>query len=115
MANRKVKFKNGDYYHIYNKSIDHIEVFSDLSDYNRFLYLIDYYRYTGHELSYSQFKRTSIITKETYLKRHYIKKCLQVEILAFCLIPNHYHFLIKQRKSGGVQKFIGEIINAYKI
>ena len=34
---RKLKFQNGNYYHIYNRGVDKREVFTDEKDYKRFL------------------------------------------------------------------------------
>ncbi|XOB41493.1 MAG: transposase [Candidatus Nealsonbacteria bacterium] len=41
----------------------------------------------------------------------YIKKPrkLIVEILAFCLMPNHFHLLLRQREEGGLTKFMRKI------
>ena len=37
MATRKIKFKNGDYYHIYNRGVDKRSIFLDKDDQLRFL------------------------------------------------------------------------------
>ena len=57
------------YFHIYNRGIDGQKIFSDDSDY---LFFLQKY--------------------QTYLSRY-------VYTLAYCLIPNHFHFFIKTRKS----------------
>jgi putative transposase len=36
-----------------------------------------------------------------------------VEVLAFCLIPNHIHLLVRQLKEGGISKFIQKIASGY--
>lgn len=36
-----------------------------------------------------------------------------VDILAFCLMPNHYHLLLRQRLDGGITKFMHKVGTGY--
>lgn len=36
-----------------------------------------------------------------------------VDILSYCLMPNHFHFLLKEREKGGVSKFMQRLGNGY--
>jgi putative transposase len=36
-----------------------------------------------------------------------------VEIVAFCLMPNHFHLLLKQLKKKGISTFMAQISNSY--
>jgi REP element-mobilizing transposase RayT len=45
------------------------------------------------------------------LKKYALK--YSVQIVAYCLMPNHYHFLIKQCGNLSLSKFIGDVFNAY--
>lgn len=36
-----------------------------------------------------------------------------VEMIAYCLMPNHYHFLVRQAPSGSIQRFVQTVFNAY--
>ncbi|MDO8498435.1 MAG: transposase [bacterium] len=38
---------------------------------------------------------------------------LLVEILAFCLMPNHFHLLLKQISEKGIINFMGNVQNSY--
>ncbi|MBI2641202.1 transposase [Candidatus Roizmanbacteria bacterium] len=40
-------------------------------------------------------------------------KYFRVEILAYCLMPTHFHFLIKQKKHNGISKFMADIVNSF--
>lgn len=37
----------------------------------------------------------------------------QVSILAYCLMSNHYHLLIRQNREKGVEKFMSDSVNAF--
>lgn len=37
----------------------------------------------------------------------------QIEILGFCLMNNHYHFLLKQKTQNGISRFISNLQNGY--
>lgn len=36
-----------------------------------------------------------------------------VTIITYCLMPNHFHFLVRQEKDGGIRTFIQKTLNAY--
>lgn len=36
-----------------------------------------------------------------------------VEILCYCLMPNHFHFLVRQLKDGGISQFVSQVSNSY--
>jgi putative transposase len=37
----------------------------------------------------------------------------EVEMICYCLMPNHFHFLLKQNSKDGITKFMRRISNAY--
>lgn len=53
----------------------------------------------------SHFLRSSL------LKPDFSKKI--VEVLTYCLMPNHFHLLIKQLKEDGITEFISKLSNSY--
>lgn len=68
----------GNYYHIYNRGINRGQIFFQQRNYDYFLFLWNKYISDG------------------------------VEVLAYCLLPNHFHFLIKLTESITVQNVNGE-------
>lgn len=71
------------YYHVYNRGVDRKLIFKDSQDYTIFLYLLK--RYLGYEV-----QRNSVGLE-------YPNFYGQLELLAFCLMPNHYHLLVYQQ------------------
>ncbi|MBN1262974.1 MAG: transposase [Candidatus Pacebacteria bacterium] len=51
--------------------------------------------------------------KENLKKELRKKKDFLVEIVAYCLMPNHFHLLVKQAKDRGIRNFITKSCNSY--
>lgn len=112
MPTRRDIFINGGIYHIFNKTIDHKNVFKSESIGRIFLQLFNYYRSTKSTIRYSYFRKLPEKIKtyrETQL-RH--KKYFKLDILAYCLMPNHFHLLLKQKKENGIISFMANILNS---
>lgn len=112
MPSRRDIFVNGGIYHIYNKSIDNRLIFTDrITDY--FFELLKYYRSIKADLRYSRFVDLPESIKQFRLKEIYSVKYFRIEILAYCLMPNHFHLLIKQKLDNGLIRFMSNILNSY--
>jgi putative transposase len=114
---RKVAFANGEYYHIYNRGTDKRDVFLDDLDYHRFLTSLrefndikpigSLYEKSLREKNGVAFGgSTSIMEVEP-------PKARLVEIICYCLNPNHYHFILKQLEDDGIKKFMHRLGTAY--
>ena len=68
MPRRQVNFAPGHYYHLYNRGNDRQTIFFERENYLHFL---------------RQFRR--YLVEDT------------LDVLAYCLMPNHYHFLVRLR------------------
>lgn len=113
MPYRWTVFVNDEFYHVYNKTIDNITPFVEHIMVDYFLGLVNYYRFSDITMCYSETCKLEQDQRNNYflrLKKN--NKCL-VEILSYCIMPNHYHFLVRQKKKNGVSRYIGNIINAF--
>jgi len=36
-----------------------------------------------------------------------------IELIAFCIMPNHFHLIIKELKEGGISNYMQRVLNAY--
>ncbi|MDO8183845.1 MAG: transposase [bacterium] len=113
---RKIKFAPGEYYHLVNRGVGKKNIFINTADYARFLFLILYcqspvsFTNIGHHTS--KFKNTntfriSLTTETKVISNRY------VELVSFCLMPNHFHLLIKEEQEGGISCYMQRIQNAY--
>src|SRR3989338_9160247 len=104
---REIKFVVGEYYHVYNRGTDKRNVFVDEKDLFRFWQsLFDFNQIEPigsiYELSFE--KKSGTVDKKT--------KPL-VQFIAYCLNPNHYHFLITPIQEKGIEKFMQRLGNGY--
>lgn len=112
MPSRYDVFYNGGIYHIYNKTIDSRRIFSD-EICQEFINTFCYYRSDlSSKLRCSLFKQLPENIYRSRWEEIFYQKSFIVDILSFCLIPNHFHFLIKQLKEKGVIRFMSNISNS---
>lgn len=112
MPRRDIPFINDEYYHVYNRGINKREIFSSEIDYTRMLITIDYYKYKS-ALSLSSFLALNNTNKNEMVTKKRIIETLRLEMISFCLMPNHFHFLVKQKTDHAVQSFMSDIQNSY--
>lgn len=87
------------YYHIYARGGNKNTIFYDDADYKYFLKLFD--RYLATE---------PVINKTGGIYPSYVD---QVELLAYCIMSNHFHFLIYQVNVPYLEKFMKSIMTSY--
>jgi len=104
MPSRVHPLVNGEYYHIYNRGVDKMDIFKNSYDFKRFIKTMLYYQIAGPKPRFSLFAPTTNLLDES-------KK--NVEIICFCLMPNHFHFLLKQLVDKGITEFISKLSNSY--
>lgn len=97
---RKTPFIVNGLYHVYNRGVDKRPVFTRFGHYLRFQNTVHSILNTGsatQRLAYNQ----GLALKS------------KVSILAYCLMPNHYHFLIKETQDGGISEFMQKLNTSY--
>lgn len=112
MPARTIPLVTNEYYHIYNRGVARLPVFSKKRDYEHFLTTICYYRFARPPMRLSLFLELSKPIREGALKRLETTERL-VDIVCFILMPNHFHLLIKQRSHEGISTFLRRSINSY--
>lgn len=104
MPSRIIPLATGEYYHIFNRGVNKLPIFENVHDYKRFVKSMLYYQIEGPKPSFSLFSPM----KQTLNKEKKI-----VEIICYCLMPNHFHFLLRQIKDNGITEFLGKFSNSY--
>lgn len=111
MPMRKTKLVPGEIYHIYNRGVDKRDIFMD--DQDRFRFIHDLFEFNDSQ----KIKNLShyIKNNNSEVGLHYIKKerKILVEILAYCLMDNHFHLLVRQKSENGITEFMRKIGTGY--
>jgi putative transposase len=105
----RVPFSPDEWYHCYTRGVDKRVVFENRTDYHRFVQLL--------YLSNSDMR----IHRSDFLKGEEAKIFSVergnplVEIGAYCLMPNHFHILVKDLTDdgSGVSKFMQKVLTAF--
>ena len=111
MGMRKTQFAEGEHYHIYNRGVDKRLVFNDREDVERFLQCMKEFNVVEPigSLYENSFRRDQLggLTSKLVAKEE--EDMPLVEFIAYCLNPNHYHFVLKQIAERGIEKIMQRI------
>lgn len=107
MPGRITPLVNGQYYHIFNRGSDKRDLFIQPQDYRHFQRCFFYYQFLGPKIRFSKLARSDL----DLFNPDPNKK--MVEIIAFCLMPNHFHFLVRQVADHGISTFMSQLSNSY--
>lgn len=93
----KRNFIKGYYYHIYNRGANKEKVFWDNEDYQTFTDILAYYLIfpMGKPLSILNRIERNASANENKVP-NLAKEATLVKLSAYCLMPNHFHFILKQ-------------------
>lgn len=112
MPYRTTPLVQGEFYHVFNRSIARQPIFTRKDEYQRGLEVLNYYSYQKPPLRFSHYKRLTFLKKADFLAGLEGSKKI-VQLLAFCLMPNHVHFLIKEIEDGGISRYMSNFQNSY--
>lgn len=105
---------NGEIYHIYNRGTDGRKVFLEDADYFRFIHDLFEFNNDGPIINlnrrFSKENKSAAIGNPSVNRK---KRKLLVDILIFCLIPNHFHLMVRQRIENGISKFMQKLGTGY--
>src|SRR3989338_2428056 len=110
---RKTPFINGKIYHIYNRGVDKRAIIMDHSDADRFFRSMIEFNVPDPigSLYVNSFKkqiRGSTSKDEKGQENERI-----VDIICYCVNPNHFHFILRQVSDRGIEKFMQRIGTGY--
>lgn len=113
MPGRDEPFVNNEIYHVFNKTIESKSIFDDNKLCALFLELIKYYRSTKSRISYSRLEHLEKDLRHKILDDVLITRYYKIQILCYCLMPTHFHLLVRQISIKGISKFISDIVNSF--
>lgn len=112
MPKRITPLVTGEIYHIYNQGLDKRPTFTNAREYTRALETIKFYQYNT-DLKLSLFLKLPGDEREKFISSYLKKENKHILILSFCLMPNHFHFLVQQAIENGISHFASDFQNSY--
>jgi len=104
-------------YHVLSRGVDKRKIFMDDKDYYRFIHNLFEFndRNPANTSSHHFYKQYGDLRSREIVKKERKRepRKLLVDVLAFCLMPNHYHLLLRPRIEGGVVKFMRKLNIGY--
>jgi REP element-mobilizing transposase RayT len=107
MANRKVPLATGEHYHVYNRGVDKRIIFADKYDIQRFLKSMVEFNAVD-PIGSLYLSSLSQLRGET----PQLGKKL-VNVIAYCLNPNHFHLILEQLVDGGISEYMKRLGGGY--
>lgn len=92
-------YGEGQYYHVYNRGVNKQTIFADDADYRYMLTLLK--------------QRLSAEPARDKQRRPIKNFHESVDLVAYCLMPNHYHMLLYLKRSGGIEQLMRSVMTAY--
>lgn len=93
------EFVPDSYYHVYNRGVEKRLIFLDDQDYTVFIGLLKKYL-TGK--------------RDSKTNRHPVKSFAdELELISYCLMPNHFHLLFYQKNENAVSDFMRRLSTGY--
>jgi len=108
--NTRKKFVENSFYHIYNRGIEGREIFLEPEDYNVFLANLKRYLAPVAVEARAGYKpdKPSVVSYKQQMNLHG-----QVTLLAYCLMPNHFHLLVRQSIPRGITALMRRVCVNY--
>lgn len=94
----KIDIENS-YYHVYARGISRRSIYRNTGDYQYFLSLFA--------------RHLSLAAQQDKTGRVYPHLVGQVELNAYCLMPNHFHLLLYQYDEGAITKMMRSVMTSY--
>ena len=113
MKNRDYKvFAPDHYYHVFNRGVGKMDIFQDEEDYKFFLFRLKEYLFPKTE------DAPLVRGASSVSRRGYIRKALPqgaFRLICYCLMPNHFHFLIMQDTELSISKLMSKVCTGYSM
>lgn len=108
---RNYHFAQGEYYHLYARGFEKLDVFRKDADYQKFiegLYLFN----SNRRIDARSLKRSREGLTFADMFSLDVGENI-IEIGAYCLMSNHFHLLVRECNEGGISKFMQKLMTSY--
>lgn len=99
------EYEAGSYYHLYNRGVNKRLIFKDAKDYSTFLSFLKIY--LSPDLQGESLK---VKTPPSRKLKNYLG---EIELISYCLMPNHFHLFVRQNSDHGIDHFMRSLSTKY--
>ena len=117
--NSRKTYVPGGFYHIYNRGVEKRNIFEDKQDYGVFLSYLKVYL-TPKDID--KLQNTLSDSKVPWIEKDKVIKQLrlnnfsdEIKLLAYCLMPNHFHLLVHQKSADGIDRLMNSLNTRYVV
>ncbi|MFH1170762.1 MAG: transposase [Candidatus Vogelbacteria bacterium] len=105
---RNIKLAPGELYHLYNRGTEKRKIFMRKSDYDRFLVLL-------YLCNSTRPVRIDDLTQGRTLRELFTDEREEtlIDLCAYCLMPNHFHLLVREKVENGISRFMQKLLTAF--
>ena len=100
--------KENGIYHVYNRGVEKRDIFLDTQDYKTLLYYLKEYLLHPND----PLKAKNHYKGRTLVRRNFAER---IELLAYCLMPNHFHLLLRQLGENDMTEFMKCLGTSYSM
>ena len=111
------EYIENSYYHLYNRGVEKRLIFLDDQDYSVFLSYLKEYLLPKNT---SELQDIIANPQSSWREKDKANKSLRmnnffgkITLFAYCLRPNHFHFLIKQKEANSIDTFMNSLATRY--
>lgn len=105
------EYEAGAYYHIYNRGVEKRLIFLDDQDYKTFLSYLKFYLTIPKPEIIQSLQGVSLkAIPPSRISRNYQGEII---LLAYCLMPNHFHLLVRQNSDSAINFFMRSLATKY--
>jgi len=106
------EYEAGSCYHIYNRGVNKQSIFEDNKDFKVFLSYLEFYLNPQSNFDENDLRGLSSQVKVSPSKvlKNYFG---EITLFAYCLMPNHFHLMVKQNSDHGIDRFMRSLSTKY--
>lgn len=107
------KYEPNTMYHVYNRGVDKRIIFTDEKDYAVFLSFLKFALLSDEDLKKEKVIDSGIVSEASRFNLRREGLYGAVELVSFCLMPNHFHLLLYQYDIDGITRLMRSVGTGY--